>query len=60
MPPFLTIAPPNITTKGFCMKRILFFALAIMASSAMAANGNLGMDARLGYLQNDNDFDKTG
>ncbi len=42
------------------MKRNLFIALAMMASSAMAANGNLGMDARIGYLQNDNDFDKTG
>lgn len=42
------------------MKKILLLTFFGLSSGILAAGGNLGLDTRLGYVQRDNDFDKTG
>ena len=42
------------------MQKKFLLPAALFAANAVAGSANLGIDARLGYLQNDNDFDKTG
>lgn len=42
------------------MQKKFLLPVALFAANAVAGSANLGIDARLGYLQNDNDFDKTG
>lgn len=42
------------------MQKKLLLSCVFLSGSCLAGSANFGIDGRIGYLQNDNDFEKTG